>query len=400
MSQARPGTLSAMLLSMNAPSSALRCLCVNAGSSSLKLAVYQVDADEETRLDAATAVEIGRPESAVQINGKRSSWALPNHAVALDVLLSHLMPTRLDAVGHRVVHGGNHAAPERVVPAFLQRLEGLLALAPLHNPPALDGIRVVGARLPGLPQVACFDTAFHSTLPELARTLPLPRRFREHNVRRYGFHGLSYEYITRRLGARVSGRVVIAHLGNGASLAALSDGRSIETTMGMTPTGGVMMGTRPGDLDPGTLLYLLRDMGLGIGELEHVLDQESGLRGVSGKTADMATLLTLDDPDARLAVDLFAYHVRKAVGALAAVLGGLNRLVFTGGIGEHAAPVRSAVCRGLEHLGIVLDPTANAVDAEQISIAQSRCAVNVIPTDEDAMIARHVYEVLRADNGL
>jgi len=383
---------------MNVASPSLHCLCVNAGSSSLKLALYQVGAEEEKSLGAVAALEIGRPEAAVQIDGKVSRRALPTHAVALDELLALMAPLQVDAIGHRVVHGGNHTAPALVVPQLLRRLEALTALAPLHNPPALEGIRVAGARLPGTPQVACFDTSFHATLPELARTLPLPRRFREHGVRRYGFHGLSYEYIARRLGARAKGRVVIAHLGNGASLAALRDGRSIDTTMGMTPTGGVMMGTRAGDLDPGVLLYLSREMGLRTEELEQVLDRESGLLGVSGKTADMATLLTLDEPDARFAVDLFAYHVRKAVGALATALGGLDRLVFTGGIGEHAAPVRWAVCRGLEHLGIVLDPDANTMHAEHISTAHSQCAVNVIPTDEDAMIARHVYELLRAAN--
>jgi acetate kinase len=381
---------------MNAAFSNLHCLCVNAGSSSLKLALYEVSAEEEKPLDRGTALEIGRPEAALEIKGKVSPRALPNHAAALEELLAVMAPRRVDAVGHRVVHGGDRTAPTLVVPQLLHQLEALVALAPLHNPPALEGIRVVGARLPDTPQVACFDTSFHSTLPEVARTVPLPRRYRERGVRRYGFHGLSYEYIARRLGARAKGRVVIAHLGNGASLAALRDGRSVDTTMGMTPTGGVMMGTRPGDLDPGVLLYLLREMGLGIEELEQVLDRESGLLAVSGKTDDMARLLTLEEPDALLAVDLFAYDVRKAIGALAAALDGLDRLVFTGGIGENAAPVRSAVCRGLQHLGIELDPDANSVHAEQISTVQSRCAVNVVRTDEDAMIARHVYELLRA----
>jgi acetate kinase len=381
---------------MSVASPSLHCLCVNAGSSSLKLALYQVGAEGEKRLGAAAALEIGRPEAAVQIDGRVSRRALPNNAAALDELLAVMAPIRVDAIGHRVVHGGNHTSPARVVPELLRRLEALTALAPLHNPPALEGMRVAGARLPGTPQVACFDTAFHSTLPEVARTLPLPRRYLEHCVRRYGFHGLSYEYIARRMGARARGRVVIAHLGNGASLAALRDGCSIDTTMGMTPTGGVMMGTRSGDLDPGVLLYLLREEDLGADDLERAVDREAGLLGASGTSADMATLLTLEDPDARLAVELFAYQVRKAVGALAAALGGLDRLVFTGGIGEHAAPVRWAVCRGLEHLGVELDAAANSAAAEQISTPQSRCPVHVIPTDEDAMIARHVYELLGA----
>lgn len=383
---------------MSVSSASMHCLCVNAGSSSLKLALYRVGAEDEKRLVAASAREIGRPEAAVEIGGKVLPRALPNHAAALNALLAAMTPMRVDAVGHRVVHGGNNTAPARVVPELLTRLEGLTALAPLHNPPALEGMRVVGARLPGTPQVACFDTAFHCTLPEVAHTLPLPRRYRERDIRRYGFHGLSYEYIARRLGAGAKGRVVIAHLGNGASLAALRDGRSIDTTMGLTPTGGVMMGTRSGDLDPGVLLYLLREEGPGTDGLEHVVDREAGLLGVSGTTADMATLLTLANPDARLAVDLFAYQVCKAVGALAAALGGLDRLVFTGGIGEHAAPVRWAVCRRLAHLGVELDAAANNADAEQISTSQSRCPVQVIPTDEDAMIARHVYELLGVDS--
>lgn len=376
----------------------LHCLCVNAGSSSLKLALYRVDAEDEQRLRAASAQEIGRPEAVVEVEGKVTAQALADHAAALNALLEAMGQIRVDAVGHRVVHGGNHSAPALVVPELLERLEGLTALAPLHNPPALQGMRVVGTRLPGTPQVACFDTAFHCTLPEVARTLPLPRRYRARDIRRYGFHGLSYEYIARRLGARAKGRVVIAHLGNGASLAALRDGRSIDTTMGLTPTGGVMMGTRSGDLDPGVLLYLQREEGLGIEALEHVVDCEAGLLGVSGTTADMAELLTLANPDARLAVDLFVYQVRKAIGALAAALGGLDRLVFTGGIGEHAAPVRSAVCHGLEHLGVELDAAANNTGAERISTPRSRCSVQVIPTDEDAMIARHVYDLLEADH--
>lgn len=379
---------------MNARPPSLNCLCVNAGSSSLKLAIYKVSPHGEECLNAVAALEIGRSESAVHVGGKHSPQPLPDHAVALDVLLAELKQAQVDAVGHRVVHGGNHTAPERITSDLLRILEALTALAPLHNPPALEAMRIVGTRLPGIPQVACFDTAFHATLPEVARTLPLPHRFRERGIRRYGFHGLSYEYIVRRLGARAKGLVVVAHLGNGASLAALRDGRSIETTMGMTPTGGVMMGTRTGDLDPGVVFYLLREMALNTDELEHVLDHESGLLGVSGKTADMATLLTMDEPDARLAIEIFSYDVRKAVGALAAALGGLDRLVFTGGIGEHAAPVRSAVCAGLEHFGLVLDPSANTANAEQISSSESRCTVNVIPTDEDAMIARHVYELL------
>jgi len=380
---------------MNTASSRFNCLCVNAGSSSLKLAVYRVDADNEQRVISGSAREIGRPESSVEINGQCTPKALPDHAAALNVLLTQLTPTHVDAIGHRVVHGGDHTAPARVEPDLLRRLERLTPLAPLHNPPALEGIRVAAASLPDKPQVVCFDTAFHATMTEVARTLPLARRYRDHGIRRYGFHGLSYEYVARKLGTRAEGRVVIAHLGNGASLAALRDGRSVDTTMGLTPTGGIMMGTRSGDLDPGILLHMLRAEGLDIDGVERAVDQDAGLLGISGITADMAALLELDNPDAHRAIDLFSYQVRKAIGALAAALSGLDRLVFTGGIGEHAAPVRGAVCAGLGYLGVELDRAANSANAECISTSQSRCPVHVIPTDEDAMIARHVYQLLR-----
>lgn len=374
----------------------MHCLCVNAGSSSLKLALYRVDAGAEQRLGAGSALAIGQPEAAVEMHGEMTPQALPDHLAALDALFSRMTLFRIDAVGHRVVHGGEHFAPAQVVPALLRQLEDITSLAPLHNPPALLGIRALGSRLPGVPQVACFDTAFHRTLPETARTLPLAHRFRQQGIRRYGFHGLSYEYIVRRLKDRARGRVVIAHLGNGASLAALLDGRSVDTTMGMTPIGGVMMGTRSGDLDPGILLHLLRARNMSIDDVERAVEREAGLLGVSGTTADMASLLKRTDPDARLAVQMFAYQVRKAIGALTAALGGLDRLVFTGGIGEHAAPVRSAVCAGLGYLGIELDEAANEANAEIISISRTQRPVHVIPTDEDAMIARHVYEVLLA----
>jgi acetate kinase len=374
-------------------------LCINAGSSSLKLALYAVAPNgAERRLCEGSALEIGLPESAIEVGGHIEHRPLADHRAALEALLEIMALPKVDAVGHRVVHGGNHTRPERVTPELLTRLEALTPLAPLHNPPALAGIRAVTAHLPDTPQVACFDTAFHATLPEVAHTLPLARCYRELGLRRYGFHGLSYEYITRKLGEQAKGRVVIAHLGNGASLAALRDGRSVDTTMGLTPTGGVMMGTRSGDLDPGVLLYLMREPKLDTAELERAVNREAGLLGVSGTSSDMAELLAADTPDARLAVALFAYEVRKAIGALAAALGGLDRLVFTGGIGEHAAPVRWAICRGLEHLGVELDAAANTAGAALISTPQSVCPVHVMATDEDAMIARHVYELLETAN--
>jgi acetate kinase len=373
----------------------LRCLCVNTGSSSLKLALYQVeDNNDEACLWRGEAREIGTPTSRIEIGGHSEKHSLPHHRAALDILLRNLDLARVDAVGHRVVHGGEHTRPERVTPELLTRLRALTPFAPLHLPAALAGIEAISQQLPNVPQVACFDTAFHSSLPEYASTLPLPRRYRELGVRRYGFHGLSYEYIVRELGPRVNGKVVVAHLGNGASLVALADGRSVDTTMGLTPSGGVMMGTRSGDLDPGVLLYLLREQKLDAGALERLLNRESGLLGVSGVSEDISVLLERDDPDARLAVGLFAYQVRKAVGALTTTLGGLDRLVFTGGIGEHAAPVRWSICSGLEHLGVRLDPEQNATNAGRISTDGNGCEVLVIPTDEDRIIARHCRRVL------
>jgi acetate kinase len=234
-------------------------------------------------------------------------------------------------------------------------------------------------------------------MPAVAQRLPLPRALWDAGIRRYGFHGLSYEYVVQAVGAAALGRAVIAHLGNGASLAAVRDGRSVDTTMGFTPAGGCMMGTRPGDLDPGVLVHLLAQRGYDAAALERLVERESGLRGVSGLTADMQTLLTrrADEPAAGEAVELFCYSVRKHVGALAAVLGGLDTLVFTGGIGEHAAPVREEICRGLEHLGIRLDARRNAAHAAVVSAAESRCTVRVVPTDEDLMIARHTRAALR-----
>jgi acetate kinase len=260
-------------------------------------------------------------------------------------------------------------------------------------PPAIAAIEAVSAKLPGVAQVACFDTAFHATLPEIARRLPIPDRFPE--VRRYGFHGLSYEYIVSTLGPRVPPRLIVAHLGNGASLAAIQGGRSIDTTMGFTPSGGIPMGTRAGDLDPGALVYLARKYGMDAGALEHLVDKESGLLAMGG-ASDMKELLDRreTDPRARFAVDAFSHAVRKVIGAYAAALAGVDLLVFTGGIGEHAAAVRGEACRGLECLGIVLDAKKNEGHEDTISAEASRCAVRVIPTDEDRVIARHVRRIV------
>jgi len=264
-------------------------------------------------------------------------------------------------------------------------------------PASLRVIEALEVQRPGLPQVACFDTAFHASMPEIARRLPLPRHFFEQGVHKYGFHGLSYEYVLGALGSQAGGRVVVAHLGNGASMAACQDGRPMETTMGMTPLGGFMMGTRTGDMDPGVPLYLVREHGYDDKTLERLLDKESGLKGVSGETADMKTLLELRSHGheaAAQAVAMYCYQARKTIGSLAAALGGLDHLVFTGGIGEKAAPVRALICEGLEFLGIELDAASNEVHAETISVPTGSCTVKVVPTNEDLMIARHTYSLV------
>jgi acetate kinase len=254
----------------------------------------------------------------------------------------------------------------------------------------------VADRFPDLPQVACFDTAFHRSMPALAQRLPLPRALGGEALRRYGFHGLSYEYVIGVLGADGRGRTIIAHLGNGASLVAIRDGRPMDTTMGLTPIGGIVMGTRTGDLDPGVLLFLMREEGYDARRLERLVAMESGLLGISAVSSDMKTLLErrATDPRAADAVASFCYSVRKQIGAFAAVLGGVDLLVFTGGIGERAAPVRGEICQGLEHLGIRLDPRKNADNAMSISAPDSACGVRVIPTNEDLMIARHTWATL------
>lgn len=381
-------------------SGARSVLCVNSGSTSLKVAVFDLGADrEERRLDAEIS-GIGATEALLSIrragdDEERRTFRAAGHGSALAALLKSGGFPVPDAIGHRLVHGGAaHRVPERITSALLQELEAVVPLAPLHLPPALEAIRAAVGHFPRCPQVACFDTGFHRHLPELAQYLPLPQSLWSQGVRRYGFHGLSYEYVLAALGEKRSGRVVIAHLGGGASLAAVRDGRPLDTSMGFTPSGGIMMGTRSGDLDPGVLLYLLR-RGYDAARLERLVEHESGLLGVSGRSADMVTLLAnRGDRGAALAVDLFAYQIRKQIGAFAAVLGGLDRLVFTGGIGEHAAPVRAAACAGLGYLGVYLDAARNAEGATRISADGAACEVLVVATDEDRMIARHTREVV------
>ena len=379
-----------------------RVLCVNGGSSSLKLALY----DDETRLASVTVEEIGSGQGRLttrdasrNVRGETPGDFADTRAAlgAAFAALDAAEPFAPDAVGHRVVHGGpDHAAPERVTPALVAALRALTPFAPLHLPAAIAGMGGVSERFPNVPQVACFDTAFHRRMPRVSQRFPLPRALWAKGVRRYGFHGLSYEYVVATLGAATLGRAVIAHLGNGASMAAVRDGVPVDTTMGFTPTGGFMMGTRSGDLDPGVLVHLLAHEGYDVAALERLVDREAGLLGVSGISADMKTLLALRtrEPAADEAITLFCHQLRKHVGALAAVLGGIDTLVFTGGIGEHAAPVRRDVCLGLEHLGIRLDARRNAGHEPVISRDDSACTVRVVQTDEDLMIARHTRAVV------
>jgi acetate kinase len=364
------------------PSGPLVVLCVNSGSSSLKTALFAVD--------DTTEHDLGRAVQPVDAG---------DHRAALDAALATFDEQGLPApaaAGHRVVHGGpHHAEPVLVDDAVLTELRGLEPFAPLHIPAAISGIEAIGARW-DVPQVACFDTAFHHDMPALAQRLPLPDAITGAGVRRYGFHGLSYEYVVGAVGAADLGRGVIAHLGNGASMVAVRDGRSVDTTMGFTPAGGLVMSTRTGDLDPGVPVYLLRERGYDAERLEQLVDRESGLVALGG-TSDMRALVERAgrDPRAAFAVTAFCYHARQHVGALAATLGGLDTLVFTGGIGEKAASVRADICRGLDHLGVVLDPAANEAHAGVISVTGAGCFVRVVPTDEDRVIARHTGALVR-----
>lgn len=382
-------------------------LTINCGSSTLKFELF--DAAEGERSLARGIVDRIGGRGSVELseeNGRRTERlaAIADHGEAALRAIRALDASRLlegvDAAGHRIVHGGAlFSGPALVDEEAMGEIEALDELAPLHNGPALAAIRAIREALgPQMPQVAAFDTAFHNRMPRVARLFALPRRLAEEGVLRYGFHGLSYEYVMgelRRLDPEsAEGRVVIAHLGNGASMAAVRGGVSVDTTMGFTPAGGIMMGTRPGDLDPGVLLYLLGSVGQR--DLGELVNRESGLLGVSGTSSDMRDLLgrEADDPRAAEAVALFCYGARKALGALVAALGGLDALVFTGGIGEHAAVVRSRICEGLGFLGVRLDPERNAKNELLISGEGAPVAVRVIPTDEDLMIARHTRELV------
>ncbi len=386
-------------------------LVLNAGSSSLKFSLF-VDGGQGFAPALGGQVEglFTSPRCVVRDHGgtvvAERRWddgTSLGHARALEhllgVLQERLASDRLVAVGHRVVHGGmRHAEPVVVDAAVLAELRTLEPLAPLHQPHNLAPIAAMLERAPGLPQVACFDTAFHRTIPELAQMFGLPHAMHAEGIRRYGFHGLSYEYVASvlpDLDARAAaGRTVVMHLGNGASLCALQGGRSIATTMGFTAVDGLLMGTRTGSLDPGVVLYLMDERGMSAREIESLLYSKSGLLGVSGVSSDMRTLLASDVPGARLAVDLYCYRIRRELGSMAAALGGLDAIVFTAGVGENAGAIREAVCRDAAWLGVELDAPANGRGDARIATGASRVAVWRVATDEERMIARHTAAVV------
>jgi acetate kinase len=388
----------------------MQLLTLNTGSSSVKAALYQGERGEE-RTIAIRAERIGHTDAHFRITAVDGTPLLdeqrdfPDYGAALDALFSWLEEAQpdlmLDAVGHRLVHGGSrYRDPQRITAEMVAALRELVPIDPEHLPQALAAIEAVTKKYPHLLQIACFDTAFHQRMPPVAQLYPLPREYRDAGLIRYGFHGLSYEYIMATLRdtdpVAANGRIIIAHLGSGASMVAVRDGVSLDTTMGFTPTGGLMMGTRTGDLDPGVLLYLLTNRGLDPAALGTLVNKHSGLLGVSGTSGDMRDLLdrAATDLQARIAIDLFCYTARKNVGALSAVLGGVDTLIFTGGIGERAVPVREAICADLAYLGITLDAELNATNAPIISHMTGAVTVRVLPTDEDLVIARHTARIV------
>jgi acetate kinase len=388
-----------------------RILTINGGSSSIKFALFGVG-DPPQRLLEGGIERIGQPETALRVKGLNRAGnfsrpvAAPGHAAAAGALMDWIEERSgqeaLTGVGHRVVHGGpTYSQPQRITAEMIRELRRLRPFDPEHLPEEIRLIRAVRRRFPDLPQVACFDTAFHHELPRIARLLPIPRRYEAQGVRRYGFHGLSYEFLMGELahlgGSKAAqGRVILAHLGNGASLAAVRDGKPMDTSMGFTPVAGVPMSTRSGDLDPGLFWYLARTEGLDARRFNEMVNFQSGLLGVSETSSDMRDLLDSEthDPRAAEAVALFCYQIKKWIGAFAAALGGLDTLVFAGGIGENAPKVRARICDGLSFLGIKLEQDRNVANDDVISAAAGRVAVRVIRTDEELVIARSVYKVL------
>jgi acetate kinase len=390
---------------------AVPLLTINVGSSSLKAVLYRVGGSEDVEV-RASAERIGIANSRLRLTDAAGvrllerTDPLPDHRVALAALFAWLRERGLDrellAIGQRIVHGGSYySAPTLITGDVIRTLRTLIPLDTEHLPQALSVIEAVQQAYPDLPQVACFDTAFHRQMPRAAQMFGLPRELWDAGILRYGFHGLSYEYILHEMrgldAAAADGRVIIAHLGNGASMAAVHHGIGVDTTMGLSPTGGLVMSTRSGDLDPGILLYMLQQRGLDAASLSRLVNKQAGLLGVSRSSSDMQDLLAREAEDERAAdaVTLFCYQARKFVGALVAALEGLDTFVFTAGIGEHAAVIRDRICDGLAYLGLELDSERNARHAPIISTDASRVVVRVIPTDEDLIIARHTHRLIQ-----
>ncbi len=386
-------------------------LVLNAGSSSLKFCIYHKHATEQWHLESRGQIEgIGTSPKLSVKNSKGEKIAdekLPDSIKdgrnAIDSLGKWLQSkygdARLLAVGHRVVHGGaSYTKPIIVTNEVLNDLRGLIPLAPLHQPYNLAAIEALHERRADVPQVACFDTSFHRGHSAVAELVPLPANLRNEGLQRYGFHGLSYEYIASVLPQVApeiaKSRVIVAHLGSGASLCALKDGKSVDTTMSFTAVDGICMGTRPGAIDPGVVLYLFQQLKMPVKEVEDILYKKSGLLGISGISNDMRDLLGKSEPEARLAVDYFIYRIAKEIGALTSVLGGIDGLVFTAGIGENSAEIRQRVCEACKWLGVEIDLNANSKNATRISTSSSKVSAWVIPTNEELMIARHTGKLL------
>ncbi len=361
--------------------SALNILALNSGSSSLKFALYRVDSTGAEKLFGESVATADHPDGITRVVSAFAASGMPPP----------------DAIGHRIVHGGPALRQHcRIDDAVLSQLDAAVAFAPLHAPAARALIQFAQTHFPGALQVACLDTQFHVGLPDVARVLPIARELQSEGIQRYGFHGLSLESIVRQIGSNLPQRLVVAHLGNGASITAVKAGLSIDTSMGMTPSGGVIMGTRSGDLDPGVLVHLMREKKFDAATLEALVDQRSGLLGISGLSGDMRRLreAAASNRDARLAIEMFCYSVRKQVAAMVAVLGGLDMLVFTGGIGENDAQVRSEICAGLAWIGVSLDDARNRAASNPVSDGVSRCQVLVLASQEDEQIARHAWSLL------
>jgi acetate kinase len=390
------------VLAINAGSSSIRFALFGAGTPPVRIRGGIIDRIGERDAELRVTEGSARTEAtrAVAMNGTSFKSAVEDF---LKWLKAQAWLGEVQAIGHRVVHGMSHTSPQRATPELLEELKGIGELDPEHLPQEIRLVEAIGESLPHLPQVLCFDTAFHRDLPRRSVLLPIPRRYDAMGIRRYGFHGLSYTYLMQELvrlrdPSAANGRVILAHLGSGASLAAVRDGRCIDTTMGFTPTGGLMMGTRSGDLDPGVLIYLAERERIGAAEFRRMLNHESGLKGVSETSADVRDLMKRESSDTRAAeaLELFCHIAKKAVASFAGVLGGLDTLVFAGGIGENSPEIRARICQGLEFLGIGLSAPGNARDADVISAEGSTVTVRIVRTDEESVVAQFTLQVLGA----